>query len=64
MDALTVGEIIEHADVARGTFYNYFPDKDALERELASQTRARVEGEIARVNRESPMRPRESRLPS
>jgi AcrR family transcriptional regulator len=51
MDALTVGEIIEHADVARGTFYNYFPDKDALERELASQTRARVEGEIARVYR-------------
>jgi AcrR family transcriptional regulator len=50
MDALSVDEIVERADVARGTFYNYFPDKDALERELASQSRARIEGEIARVN--------------
>jgi AcrR family transcriptional regulator len=50
MDALSVDEIVERADVARGTFYNYFVDKDALERELASQSRARVEGEIARVN--------------
>ena len=36
-DALSVDEIVERADVARGTFYNYFADKDALERELASQ---------------------------
>lgn len=50
MDALGIDEITERADVARGTFYNYFPDKDALERELASQSRARIEGEIARVN--------------
>ena len=49
-DALSVDEIVERADVARGTFYNYFVDKDALERELASQSRARIEGEIARVN--------------
>jgi AcrR family transcriptional regulator len=52
MDALSVDEIVDRADVARGTFYNYFSDKDALERELASQTRARIEGEIARVNQE------------
>ena len=50
MDALSVDEIVERADVARGTFYNYFPDKDPLERELATQTRARIESEIARVN--------------
>ncbi len=50
MDALSVDEIVERADVARGTFYNYFPDKDALERELTSRTRARIEDEIARVN--------------
>jgi len=49
-DALSVDEIVERADVARGTFYNYFADKDALERELASQSRARIEDEIARVN--------------
>lgn len=50
MDALSVDEIVERADVARGTFYNYFPDKDALERELTSRTRVRIENEIARVN--------------
>jgi len=51
MDALSIDDIVERADVARGTFYNYFPDKEALERELASQTRARMENEIAGVNK-------------
>ncbi len=50
MDALSVDEIVERADVARGTFYNYFPDKEALEWELASRTRVRIEDEIARMN--------------
>lgn len=50
MDALSVDEIVERADVARGTFYNYFADKAALERELAAQVRTRVENEIARTN--------------
>jgi AcrR family transcriptional regulator len=49
-DALSVDEIVERADVARGTFYNYFADKDALERELASQVRVRLETEISRTN--------------
>ena len=50
MDALSVDEIVQRADVARGTFYNYFADKAALERELAAQVRTRVENEIARTN--------------
>jgi AcrR family transcriptional regulator len=50
MDALTVDEIAMQADVAKGTFYNYFPDKDALERELSAHVRARMETEIARTN--------------
>lgn len=50
MDALSVDEIVQRADVARGTFYNYFADKDALERELAAHVRTRVENEIARTN--------------
>lgn len=50
MDALSVDEIAMRADVAKGTFYNYFPDKDALERELALHVRTRVETEIARTN--------------
>jgi AcrR family transcriptional regulator len=50
MDALTVDEIATRADVAKGTFYNYFPDKDALERELSWYVRARMETEISRTN--------------
>jgi AcrR family transcriptional regulator len=50
MDALTVDEIATRADVAKGTFYNYFPDKVALECDLCSHVRARMESEIARTN--------------
>jgi AcrR family transcriptional regulator len=50
MDALSVDEIAMRADVGKGTFYNYFADKDALARELASYVRARVESDISRAN--------------
>jgi len=50
MDALSVDEIALRADVAKGTFYNYFPDKDALARELASHVRTRLEHEITVTN--------------
>ncbi len=50
IDALSVDEIAMRADVAKGTFYNYFRDKDALERELAAHVRGRLENEIARLN--------------
>jgi AcrR family transcriptional regulator len=50
MDALSVDEIAMQADVGKGTFYNYFADKDALARELASHVRARVEDEIRQAN--------------
>jgi AcrR family transcriptional regulator len=33
-DEATVEEITERADVAKGTFFNYFPSKEALLREL------------------------------
>jgi AcrR family transcriptional regulator len=50
IDALSVDEIAMRADVGKGTFYNYFPDKDALERELAAHVRGRLEDEIAHAN--------------
>jgi AcrR family transcriptional regulator len=50
LDALSVDEIAMRADVAKGTFYNYFADKDALARELAAGVRVRMEDEIARAN--------------
>jgi AcrR family transcriptional regulator len=50
MDALSVDEIVMRADVAKGTFYNHFSDKDALARELAAHVRTRLENEITRTN--------------
>ena len=50
LDSLSVDEIAMRADVGKGTFYNYFADKDALERELASQIRVRMETEISSTN--------------
>jgi AcrR family transcriptional regulator len=50
MDALSVDEIAMQADVAKGTFYNYFADKDTLAREIASDVRTRIESEITRAN--------------
>lgn len=51
MDGLSVDEIAMRADVAKGTFYNYFSDKDALAREIASAVRTRIENEIAHANK-------------
>jgi AcrR family transcriptional regulator len=50
MDALSVDEIAMRADVAKGSFYNHFSDKEALARELAAHVRASLENEIARTN--------------
>ncbi len=50
MDALSVDEIAMRADVAKGTFYNYFADKDELGREIASDARAQIENHISRAN--------------
>ena len=33
--ATTIDDVISHANVARGTFYNYFPSPECLVRELA-----------------------------
>jgi AcrR family transcriptional regulator len=52
LDALSVDDIVMRADVAKGTFYNYFPDKDALARELTSNMRTRLENEITLTNAE------------
>lgn len=34
VDSARIADITDHADIGFGTFYNYFPDKDALAREL------------------------------
>jgi TetR/AcrR family transcriptional regulator, cholesterol catabolism regulator len=45
-DATTVEEIAARADVAKGTFFNYFPRKDALLTALAEDVFARIGEEL------------------
>lgn len=51
-EAVNVDEIVELADVAKGTFYNYFADKDALVREVEESARVELERRIAETNTE------------
>jgi AcrR family transcriptional regulator len=50
VDAVSIDEIVEAADVAKGSFYNHFDDKEGLAREIADQVRAAVEQRVAAVN--------------
>ena len=47
---INVDEITELADVAKGTFYNYFTDKDALIRAAEASARGELEQRIAECN--------------
>lgn len=48
-DAVSIDDIVAAADVAKGSFYNHFADKDAFARELAEQARLSVEALVSRV---------------
>lgn len=50
VDGVSIDDIVAVADVAKGSFYNHFPDKDALARELAHHARLAVEALVARVS--------------
>ncbi len=50
VDGVAIDDIVAAADVAKGSFYNHFPDKDALAREIAEQVRGAVEAMAAFVN--------------
>jgi TetR/AcrR family transcriptional regulator, cholesterol catabolism regulator len=49
-DATTVEEIAERADVAKGTFFNYYPRKDALLEELGADMFASLVAEYGPVS--------------
>lgn len=50
VDALSVDEIVAAADVAKGSFYNHFRDKDALAREIVAAVRREAEEAVAAAN--------------
>jgi AcrR family transcriptional regulator len=49
VDGVSIDEIIAEAQVAKGSFYNHFPDKEALAGALADHARAGVEALAARL---------------
>lgn len=43
VDGVSIDDIVAAAQVAKGSFYNHFPDKEALAKELADVARTSVE---------------------
>lgn len=50
--AFTIDELTAAAGVAKGSFYNHFPDKDAIAEEVYRAVREKEEAEIRSVNGE------------
>jgi AcrR family transcriptional regulator len=52
-DAAGVRDIIGRTDLASGTFYNYFPDKDAIFRALVEETGAEARRRVRAARRQA-----------
>lgn len=50
VDAVAIDDIVRAADVAKGSFYNHFADKEALVRSVTGEIRAGVERAVGRAN--------------
>jgi len=50
VDGLSVDEIVAAADVAKGSFYNHFEDKEMFAREIGAAVRRQAEAAMQRAN--------------
>jgi len=50
IDVISIDEIVAAADVAKGSFYNHFTDKDVFAREIGATVRRQVEKAVATAN--------------
>jgi AcrR family transcriptional regulator len=50
IDAVTVDDIVQAAEVGKGSFYNHFADREALARAIPAQIRASIETAVTRSN--------------
>lgn len=50
VDAVSIDDITAAANVAKGSFYNHFTDKDGLAREIADLVRKAVEERVGELN--------------
>ena len=53
-DAAGVRDIVRRTDLASGTFYNYFPDKEAVFREIVDQSAREVRARLVAIRRGAP----------
>ncbi len=54
VDAVAIDDIVQAAEVSKGSFYNHFDDREALVRAVTGDVRARVEDAVHRANAEVP----------
>jgi AcrR family transcriptional regulator len=50
LDGLTIDEIVNAADVGRGSFYNHFADKEMLGAAIVERIRDHIDQEIGTIN--------------
>lgn len=50
IDAITIANIVETAGVAKGSFYNHFPDKETLALSVSTAIRDEIEQEVYESN--------------
>jgi len=52
VDAVAIDDIVREAQVAKGSFYKHFPDKEALLAAVSARIRDRIEQEVTTANAE------------
>ena len=52
VDAVAIDDIVQAADVAKGSFYNHFTDRDDLVKAVVGEIRAALEARVGEVNAE------------
>ena len=50
VEAVSIDDIVAAADVAKGSFYNHFADRESLAREVAMAVRAEAEAQVDQAN--------------
>ena len=50
IDAIAIDEVVARAGVAKGSFFNHFPDKHHFAAAVAAEVRMDVEAEVTRAN--------------
>lgn len=50
VDAVAIDDIVQAAQVAKGSFYNHFPDREALVQAVTAEIRSEIEAAVGAAN--------------